>query len=49
MDFRIDVKGIDDIQKTLKELDNSVDPNTFNEWAAIPPGIQQTLKYEASA
>jgi hypothetical protein len=33
MDFRIDVKGIDDMQKALKELDYSVDPNTFNEWA----------------
>lgn len=31
--FRIDVKGIDEIQKKLKELEHSIDPNTFNEWA----------------
>jgi len=31
--FKIDVKGLDDIQKALKDLEKSVDPNTFNEWA----------------
>jgi hypothetical protein len=31
--FRIDVKSIDDIQKMLKDLEESEDPFTFNEWA----------------
>jgi hypothetical protein len=31
--FKIDVKSIDDIQKMLKDLEESEDPNTFNEWA----------------
>ena len=33
MDFEIDVKSIDDIQKMLKDLEESEDPSTFNEWA----------------
>jgi hypothetical protein len=33
MDIRIDVKGIDAIQNQIKDLQQSVDPNTFNEWA----------------
>jgi hypothetical protein len=33
MGFRIDVKSIDDIQKMLKDLEESEDPFTFNEWA----------------
>ena len=28
-----DVNGLDDIQKHLRGLANSADPNTFNEWA----------------
>ena len=28
-----DVKGLDDIQKHLRDLASSADPNTFNEWA----------------
>jgi len=28
-----DVKGFDDIQKHLRDLASSADPNTFNEWA----------------
>ena len=28
-----DVKGLDDIQKHLRDLAGSADPNTFNEWA----------------
>jgi hypothetical protein len=31
--IKIDVKGLDAIQKGLKDLEHSVDPNTFNEWA----------------
>jgi hypothetical protein len=31
--FKIDVKSIDDIQNMLKDLEESEDPNTFNEWA----------------
>ena len=31
--FKIDVKSIDDIQKMLKDLEESEDPFTFNEWA----------------
>ena len=33
MGFEIDVKSIDDIQKMLKDLEESEDPTTFNEWA----------------
>jgi len=33
LDIKIDVKGLDAIQKGLKDLEHSVDPNTFNEWA----------------
>jgi hypothetical protein len=33
MGFRIDVKSIDDIQEMLKDLEESEDPFTFNEWA----------------
>ncbi len=33
MNIKIDVKGLDAIQKTIKDLEQSVDPNTFNEWA----------------
>jgi hypothetical protein len=33
LNIKIDVKGIDTIQKALKDLEHSVDPNTFNEWA----------------
>ena len=29
----IDIKSIDDIQKMLKDLEESEDPFTFNEWA----------------
>jgi hypothetical protein len=28
-----DVKGLDDIQKHLRDLASNADPNTFNEWA----------------
>ena len=33
MGFRIDVKGLDDIQRQLRDMERSIDPNTFNEWA----------------
>ncbi len=28
-----DVKGLDDIQKHLRDLASTADPNTFNKWA----------------
>jgi uncharacterized protein YjhX (UPF0386 family) len=31
--FRIDVKSIDEIQRMVKDLEESEDPFTFNEWA----------------
>jgi hypothetical protein len=33
MGFRIDVKGIDEIQKRLNDLQKGLDPDTFNEWS----------------
>ena len=29
----VDIKGLDDIQKNLRDLTSIADPNTFNEWA----------------
>jgi hypothetical protein len=31
--FKVEVKGLEEMQRTLRDLQRSIDPNTFNEWA----------------
>ena len=33
MGFKIDTRGLDKFQKKLRNLQRSVEPSTFNEWA----------------
>ena len=35
MSFKIEVKGLDKIQRMLDDLKDSVDPETFNKWADL--------------
>jgi hypothetical protein len=30
--FKIETKGLDDIQKMIKDIGKSIDPNTFTDW-----------------
>jgi hypothetical protein len=44
--FKIDVKSIDDIQKMLKDLEESEDPFTFNEWANRIANTAKQIVYQ---